>query len=122
MIRRCDALDFNEIWAIINDGASAYAGVIPPDRLRTPYMSQEELRHEITEGVTFWAYTEDGELLGVMGIQYIKDVTLIRHAYVRTGSQNRGIGGELLQHLRKLTSRPVLIGTWADAEGAIRFY
>lgn len=126
MIRPCRPQDFHTIHAIINDGAQAYSGVIPPDRLRNPYMSEEELRHEIADGVVFWGCQAGpeliGELLGVMGIQDVKDVTLIRHAYVRTGSQNRGIGGELLQHLRKLTSRPVLIGTWADAEWAIRFY
>jgi GNAT superfamily N-acetyltransferase len=122
MIRRCVPRDFLAIWAIINDGARAYSGVIPPDRLRMPYMSEEQLGHEIAEGVCFWGYESGSELQGVMGIQEVKDVTLIRHAYVRTGSQNRGIGGELLLHLRNLTARSVLIGTWADAEWAIRFY
>jgi GNAT superfamily N-acetyltransferase len=122
VIRECERNDFEAVWAIINDGAQAYLGAIPPDRLRTPYMSREELLHEIASGVTFFGYTDDGELLGVMGIQDVQDVTLIRHAYVRTGSQGRGIGAQLLAHLRQLTSKPVLIGTWADAEWAIRFY
>lgn len=122
MIRHCEPPDFDSILDIVNDGAAAYRGVIPPDRLRTPYMSEEELRHEIADRVEFWGYESAGELEGVMGIQHVEDVTLIRHAYVRTGSQKRGIGGELLRHLRKLTARAVLIGTWADADWAIRFY
>ena len=122
MIRQCDAQDFAEIWTIINDGARAYKGVIPPDRWSEPYLSREHLQHEIDEGILFWGYEENAMLLGVMGIQHVQDVTLIRHAYVRTTQQNRGIGALLLQHLRQLTERPVLIGTWADAAWAIRFY
>src|SRR6202035_5821404 len=107
---------------IINEASEAYHGVIPSDRLRSPYMSRDELLHEMESGVTFWGYTDEGELLGVMGIQDVHDVTLIRHAYVRPIGQKRGIGALLLAHLRELTARPVLIGTWADAEWAIRFY
>lgn len=122
MIRACEDRDLEAALSIINDGAEAYRGVIPADRLRTPYMSRDELLHEIAAGVVFWGYSDDDKLLGVMGIQDVQDVTLIRHAYVRTGSQGRGIGAELLAHLRTLTPRPVLVGTWADAEWAIRFY
>jgi len=122
MIRRCDDRDFDLIWAIINDGAQAYKGIIPPDCWTDPYMSREKLQHEIDEGVVFWGYEETGTLAGVMGIQAVQDVILIRHAYVRTSSQKRGIGGSLLSHLRELASRPVLIGTWADAVWAIHFY
>jgi GNAT superfamily N-acetyltransferase len=122
MIRKCDDTDFEVIYEIVNDGAQAYKGVIPADRLKEPYMDREELRHEIDAGVEFWGYEEAGELLGVMGIQHVLDVTLIRHAYVQTARQNRGIGGKLLLHLRTMTSRPILIGTWADASWAIRFY
>ena len=122
MIRTCDDTDFETIYEIINDGAETYKGVIPADRLREPYMDKDELRHEIDAGVEFWGYEEAGELLGVMGIQHVLDVTLIRHAYVRTARQNKGIGGKLLLHLRTMTSRPILIGTWADASWAIRFY
>ena len=122
MIRKCDDTDFETIYEIINDGAQAYKGVIPPDRLKEPYMDREELRHEIDAGVEFWGYEEAGELLGVMGIQHVLDVTLIRHSYVRTARQNKGIGGKLLLHLRTMTSRPILIGTWADASWAIHFY
>ena len=85
-------------------------------------MPKEELRHEIDDGVVFWGYEEDGELVGVMGIQQVQDVTLIRHAYVRTAQRNQGIGRRLLSRLRTLTERPILIGTWADAVWAIRFY
>jgi GNAT superfamily N-acetyltransferase len=122
MIRRCDERDFEVIWAIINDGARAYKGVIPADRWTEPYMSGEKLQHEIEEGVVFWGYEDAGMLVGVMGIQPLRDVTLIRHAYVRTNSQKRGIGARLLAHLREMANGPVLIGTWADAGWAIRFY
>jgi GNAT superfamily N-acetyltransferase len=113
-IRRCDR-DFELVRAIINDGAQAYKGIIPADRWTEPYMSREKLRHEINEGVVFWGYEETGTMFGVMGIQQVQDVTLIRHAYVRTSSQKRGIGARLLSHLRGLAIGPVLIGTWADA-------
>jgi GNAT superfamily N-acetyltransferase len=120
MIRRCDDRDFEVIWTIINDGAQAYKGTIPADCWTEPYMSREKLQHEIDEGVVFWGYEEAGTLVG--GIQRVQDVTLIRHAYVRTSSQKRGIGGHLLSHLRDLASGPTLIGTWAAAVWAIRFY
>ena len=122
MIRRCDDRDFELIWTIINDGAQAYKGIIPEDRWTEPYMSRSELRHEMDDDVAFWGYEESGELVGVMGSQPVQDVTLIRHAYVATGRQKRGIGAQLLSHLRKLTPGPVLIGTWSDAAWAIRFY
>jgi GNAT superfamily N-acetyltransferase len=122
MIRICEERDFDAVWTIVNDGAEAYRGIIPADRWAEPYMSREKLRHEIEDGVEFWGFEEDGELVGVMGSQRVQDVTLIRHAYVRTSSQKRGIGALLLSHLRELTNRPVLIGTWADAGWAIRFY
>ena len=122
MLRRCDERDFETIYTIVNDGAQAYKGIIPADRWTEPYMSREKLRHEIEARVTFWGHEAGGELAGVMGLQDVKDVTLIRHAYVRTASRNQGLGGKLLTHLRTITSRPVLIGTWADALWAIGFY
>jgi GNAT superfamily N-acetyltransferase len=122
MIRRCDEQDFELIWAIINDGAQAYRGTIPNDRWTEPYMSREKLQHEIDDGVVFWGEEDRGTLIGVMGLQHVQDVTLIRHAYVRTGSQKLGVGSQLLSHLRELTKDPVLIGTWADAVWAVRFY
>jgi len=122
LIRQCSDDDFEMIYEIINDAALAYKGIIPKDRWKEPYMSREELRHEIDEGVAFWGYEEDGKLKGVMGIQDVQDVTLIRHAYVRTAEKNKGIGSKLMSHLRQMTDRPILIGTWADAVWAIRFY
>jgi len=122
MIRRCDSHHLELIWEIINDGARAYKGNIPEDCRTEPYMSREELQHEIDAGVVFWGYEEKGTLAGVMGLQPVRDVTLIRHAYVRTDRQKRGIGAQLLSHLRNLAKGPVLIGTWADAAWAIRFY
>jgi len=122
MIRQCDDTDFEMIYSIINDAAQAYKGVIPADCWKEPYMSKDELQREVDEGVVFWGYEEDGELVGVMGIQQVQDVTLIRHAYVRTAKRNQGIGGRLLSHLREETTRPILVGTWADAVWAIRFY
>lgn len=121
-IRLCVAQDFSAIAEIINDGSQAYVGIIPPDRMPSPYMSEEHLQHELAAGVVFWGYEDNSALAGVMGIQDVKDVTLIRHAYVRTSSQGQGIGTVLLQHLRGLTDRPILIGAWADAVWAVRFY
>ena len=122
MIRQCEAVDFEAIYSIINDAALAYKGVIPADCWKEPYMPEEELQHEIADGVLFWGYEDGGQLVGVMGIQHVQDVTLIRHAYVRTARRNQGIGGKLLSWLTQQTTRPVLIGTWADALWAIRFY
>lgn len=110
------------MYSIINEAARAYEGVIPPDCWKEPYMPEEELRHEIDNGVVFWGYEEDGDLVGVMGIQQVQDVTLIRHAYVRPNRQNQGIGGKLLANLRDQNACPTLVGTWADAVWAIRFY
>ncbi len=122
MIRRCDNRDFEQILAIINDGARAYKGVIPEDCWTEPYMSRKELQHEIDKGVVFWGYEEGGKLAGVTGLQHVQDVTLIRHAYVLTKRQKRGIGAHLLSHLQELAKGAVLVGTWADATWAIRFY
>ncbi len=122
MIRQCAPADFEEIYEIVNDAAQAYKGIIPPDRWREPYMPREELRHEIREGVVFWGYEAQGQLWGVMGLQPVQDVTLIRHAYIRTAFRNRGIGGKLLSFLKTQTGRSLLVGTWADAVWAVRFY
>ena len=123
MIRPCTQGDARGICAIINDGAQAYKGIIPADCWHEPYMPMSELQHELQAGVSFWGYQDDaGELVGVMGIQQVCDVTLIRHAYVRTAHRQHGIGTQLLTYLRSLTARPILIGTWADALWAIAFY
>ena len=122
MLDKCLPSDFKVIHEIINDAASAYKGVIPADRWHEPYMSEKELRTQIDQGVAFWCYKEHGVIQGVMGIQDRKDVTLIRHAYVRTAVRGKGIGSRLLKYLRELTVKPVLIGTWAEAVWAIDFY
>ena len=121
-MRRCLAEDRARIFAIVNAAAEAYRGAIPDDCWHEPYMPREELDREIEAGVDFWGYEEDGELLGVMGIQPVKDVDLIRHAYGLPGTQGKGIGTQLLAHLETTTDRPILIGTWRDAVWAIRFY
>jgi len=121
-IRKCGDNDFEVIYSIIYDAAQAYKNVIPGDCWKESYMSKEELHHEMNQGVVFWGYEEDDELIGVMGLQYIEDVALIRHSYVRPLKQSQGIGGKLLSHLQRQTNRPILVGTWADAVWAIRFY
>jgi GNAT superfamily N-acetyltransferase len=110
------------MFEIIDDAAQAYKGVIPEDRWHEPYMAVEELKHEIDDGVEFWGYEEAGRLMGVMGLQDKGELYLIRHAYVRTSSRKRGIGTELLRHLERMTDKPILVGTWADATWAIKFY
>ena len=122
MIRVCIDDDFEAIFQIINDAAEAYRGIIPVDRWHEPYMPREELRAEVSAGVAFLGYEKDGELAGVMGTQDVQDVTLIRHAYVRTAQRGQGIGGELLGRIMDQATKPVLIGTWADAVWAVRFY
>jgi N-acetylglutamate synthase-like GNAT family acetyltransferase len=122
MIIKSKTKDFNQIHDIINDAAEAYRGIIPVDRWHEPYMTQEELKKQINEGVEFWCYIDEHNIIGVMGIQFKGDVTLIRHAYVRTIARNRGIGSKLLEHLCAISTTPILIGTWADATWAIGFY
>lgn len=121
-IRPCTERDFEEMLAVINDAAKAYKGVIPDDQFKDPYIPSGELRHEIQHGVRFWGLEREGALLGVMGLQDVEDVTLIRHAYVRTSDRRRGIGTQLLKYLQSRTSRPLLVGTWAAAGWAVRFY
>jgi GNAT superfamily N-acetyltransferase len=121
-VRRCRLEDRERILEIVNAAAEAYRRVIPADCWREPYMPSAELDHEIAAGVAFWGYDIDGILIGVMGIQPMSDVDLIRHAYVMPGGQRRGIGGTMLQKLQLISTRPMLVGTWAAADWAIRFY
>jgi GNAT superfamily N-acetyltransferase len=121
-IRRIRDDEHAAVLAIINDAAQRYRGVIPQDRWHDPYFSAEYLADEIAAGVRFWGYDVDGELLGVMGVQDIEDVTLIRHAYVSSRAQRSGVGGRLLRSLLAKTGRPVLIGTWSAAQWAVAFY
>ncbi|SRR6266851_3358195 len=120
-VRLCRADEHGAILAIVNAAAEAYRGVIPADRWHEPYMSLREFDGEIAAGVEFWGY-EEGKLIGVMGIQAVRDIDLIRHAYVLPGSQRGGVGAALLDHLRRLSARQMLVGTWAAAAWAIRFY
>jgi GNAT superfamily N-acetyltransferase len=122
MIRRCVDADFPAIEAIVNEAAEAYRGIIPADCWHEPYMTDAALNAEIDAGVNFWGWDESGALIGIMGIQHVRDVTLIRHAYVRTAYQGRGIGGALLTSLTNQATGPLLVGTWSAAEWAIRFY
>ena len=121
-VRPCREDERGELLEIVNAAAEAYRGVIPADRWREPYMDAAELDREIAAGVRFWGAEAQGRLAGVMGIQAVRDVDLIRHAYVRPEHQGRGIGRILLEHLVARAERPLLVGTWAAAEWAIRFY
>jgi len=121
-IRKSTQADLAAMFAIINDAAQRYRGVIPADRWHEPYMPRDELESEIAHGVVFWVAEEEGRVLGVMGIQDKGDVALVRHAYVASGLQRKGVGTTLLHHVEALTDKPVLIGTWAAASWAIDFY
>ena len=122
MIRQCQPGDKDRIYLIINEAAGAYDGVIPADCYHQPYMSMRELEEEM-ERMTFYGWEVGGELIGVMGFEPIKDASLIRHAYVLTQFQKRGIGGKLLNHIRSLVSTSrLLVGTWTDAYWALNFY
>jgi GNAT superfamily N-acetyltransferase len=123
MIRKLLSTDFTSIYRTINEAAQAYKGVIPGDRWKEPYMQRSELCEEISSGVQFYGWITGNALAGVMGIQALSDVTLIRHSYIRPEYQRMGIGTKLLQNLVELARTPViLVGTWNDATWAIRFY
>jgi GNAT superfamily N-acetyltransferase len=121
-IRPCTDADLDTMVALVNAAAIAYAGVIPEDRYHQPYMPREEMVWEIEAGVRFWGLFDGEVLSGVMGIQDVDDVTLIRHAYVLPERQRGGVGGRLLGHLLRLAERPLLVGTWAAAWWAVAFY
>ena len=114
--------DAHAIGAVINDAALAYRGVIPSDRWHEPYMPHEEVVSELRAGVKFFCLRRNGRVAGVMGLQHVADVALIRHAYTLSSEQGRGVGTLLLEHLRRQTNRPVLVGTWKAATWAVRFY
>jgi GNAT superfamily N-acetyltransferase len=122
MIRPCDERDLDAVYAIINEAARAYDGVIPADRYHQPYMPMPELRREAAR-MTFYGWEEGGRLTGVIGFEPVQDVTLVRHCYVLPGRQRQGVGSTLLLHAIGLTrTERLLVGTWADADWAIRFY
>lgn len=122
MIRKCIDSEIETIYEVINDASMAYMNVIPADRWKNPYMPMKELKEQIEDGVTFYCYEQENEILGVMGIQDKGDVTLIRHAYVRTKHRKAGTGTKLLKYLTKEQQKPILIGAWKDATWAIDFY
>ncbi len=123
MIRKLGENDFQAIYAIVNDAAVAYKDKIPADRWKEPYMPKEELREEISSGVQFYGYIQNGKVVAVMGIQPVGRVTLIRHAYTLTGCQRQGLGEKLLKHLMDLAETDlILVGTWIAASWAIGFY
>lgn len=123
MIRKLSNSDFDAILRVVNDAAVAYKGVIPADRWKDPYMPTDELRAEMEDGVEFYGWKQKRILVGVMGIQQVREVTLIRHAYVLTTRQRSGIGAKLLKHLLALAkTSEVLVGTWEAAWWAVQFY
>jgi GNAT superfamily N-acetyltransferase len=122
LIRPCRDDERPAILEIVNAAAEAYRGVIPADRWHDPYMPAQDLDAEVAAGVVFWGYERDGVLAGVMGVQRVRDVELIRHAYVAPDAQGDGVGRALLEHLIERAAAPLLVGTWAAAEWAIRFY
>lgn len=122
MIRRCNEKDIDTMYEIINDSARAYKGHIPEDCYHQPHMTKDELLSEVADGVVFYGYEDNGLLVAVMGMQDKGPVLLIRHSYTRTDMRGRGIGSRLLEHLLAMRAKPMLVGTWRDAEWAIRFY
>jgi N-acetylglutamate synthase-like GNAT family acetyltransferase len=122
MIRNATLKDFHQIYNVINGAAIAYKGIIPVDQWHEPYMSKDELKRQIDDGVRFSCYIDQEAIIGVMGIQHKEDVDLIRHAYVITNRRKQGIGAQLIQELIKNVENPILIGTWKTATWAISFY
>ena len=121
-IHRCVEGERDAILAVVNAAAQAYRGVIPDDRWRDPYMERAQLDREIDGGVEFWGSERDGGLVAVMGVQDVGEVDLIRHAYVHPDHQRGGLGAAMLEHLMGLRTRRTLVGTWAAADWAVRFY
>ena len=122
MIKVLSTKDASIIYEVINEAARAYRGAIPNDCYHEPYMPQQELRREM-KGMIFFGWHEEGKIIGIIGFQKVKDVTLVRHAYVLPEYQRKGIGSKLLSHVKQMTkTRQLLVGTWADAVWAIQFY
>ena len=122
MIRACNDGDIPQMVDVINDAAQKYRGAIAADRWKEPYMPEAELREEIAAGVKFWAWLDGARVVSVMGLQDRGDVALIRHAYTRTAAQGSGAGSALMAHLKTLSRKPMLVGTWKAAVWAVRFY
>jgi GNAT superfamily N-acetyltransferase len=123
MIHKLTNTDFQAILTVVNDAAFAYKGKVPADCWKEPYMPAQELKEEIQSSVQFYGYIENNTLIAVMGIQPVKEVTLIRHAYTLTSQQRKGVGERLLNHLLSLAKTDrILVGTWETAPWAIKFY
>ena len=123
MIREYNKADTSKILHIINDASLRYKGIIPDDCWHEPYMSERELIDEFSNGVRMYGYHHNNKLIGVIGIQEVKDVILIRHAYTLTHHQSKGTGSALLEYLlKKNQNSRLLVGTWRNATWAIRFY
>lgn len=122
MITSCNQADLGRMFEVINEAATAYEGAIPADCYHQPYMPMDELEREARR-MTFYGWEEDGRLIGVVGYEPIRDVTLMRHCYVLSDRQRRGVGGALVRHVMDVTTTErLLVGTWAAATWAIRFY
>tara|TARA_B100000953_G_scaffold242456_1_gene204169 strand:+ start:181 stop:684 length:504 start_codon:yes stop_codon:yes gene_type:complete len=123
MIREYKQIDTSKILNIINDASLKYKGVIPNDCWKEPYMSEQELIDEFIDGVRIYGYHQNNTLIGVIGVQEVKDVILIRHAYTLSSYQNIGAGSALIEYLlKKNQNSRLLVGTWKDATWAIQFY
>ena len=122
IIRRSTTSDHAAINQTINEAAESYRGIIPADCWHEPYMSEQELASEIAAGVEFWVAVQENTVIGAMGIQDKGEAALIRHAYVTSAAQGRGVGSTLLRHISSLHDKRMLVGTWADASWAIAFY
>ena len=123
MIKECKQNYTSEILNIINNASLKYKGIIPNDCWKEPYMSGQELLDEFNDGVCMYGYHQNNKLIGVIGVQEVKDVILIRHAYTLTSYQGKGTGSALLEFLLKKNQHSrLLVGTWRNPTGAIRFY
>jgi len=123
MINEYKKTDISKILNIINDASLKYKGIIPDDCWHEPYMSKRELIDEFKDGVQMFGYLHNNKLMGVIGIQEVKDVILIRHAYTLTSQQGKGMGSALLEYLlKKNQNSRLLVGTWQNATWAIQFY
>ena len=123
MISEYTKSDASKILHIINDASLRYKGIIPDNCWQEPYMSEKELIDEFNDGVRMYGYHDNNKLIGVIGIQEVKDVILIRHAYTLISYQNKGTGSAMLEYLlKKNQNSRLLVGTWKNAEWAIRFY
>ena len=123
MISEYTKNDISKILHVINDASLRYKGVIPDNCWREPYMSEQELIDEFSNKVRMFGYHHNNKLTGVIGVQKVKDVILIRHAYTLTTYQGKGMGSALLEYLlKKNQNSRLLVGTWRNATWAIKFY